>query len=67
MNSSIDKFLDHVDEWKFKLHDKLQGMTPARRKEFWNRIQEEARARGLCVVEQEKQAKQASKQDRRTG
>jgi hypothetical protein len=56
MSSDLEKFLDHVDEWKFKLHEKLKGMTPAQRKEFWKQIHEEARARGLNVVEPEEPA-----------
>ena len=67
MNSEIDEFLDQVDQWKFKLHEELKGMTPAQRKAFWNRIHEEARARGLRVVEPEKPAKRSSKRVRRTG
>ena len=51
MNSDIDEFLDHVDEWKFKLHAKLSRMTPAQRKAFWAEVHEKARARGLRVVE----------------
>jgi hypothetical protein len=70
MNSEIDDFLDQGDQWKFKLHEELKGMTPAQRKAFWNRIHEEARARGLRVVEPEKPekpAKRSSKRVRRTG
>ena len=36
MNSEIDEFLDQVDQWRFKLHEELKGMTPAQRKAFWN-------------------------------
>ena len=67
MNSNIDEFLDHVDQWKFKLHERLKRMTPAQRKAFWNEIHEQARARGLPVVEQEKPAKRPAKRVRRTG
>ena len=67
MNSDIDEFLDHVDQWKFKLHEKLKGMTPAQRKAFWNQTHEAARARGLPVVEPEKPAKGPTKRVRRTG
>ena len=66
MNSGIDEFLDYVDQWKFKLHEKLKRMTPAQRKAFWANIREEARARGLNVVEPEKPAKQPTKRVRRT-
>ena len=67
MNSNIDDFLDHVDQWKFKLHARLKRMTPAQRKAFWNQIHEQARARGLPVVEPEKPAKRPAKRVRRTG
>jgi len=40
----IEEFLDHVDQWKFKLQEKLKGMTPTQRKAFWKQIREEARA-----------------------
>ena len=63
----IEKFLDHVDQWKFKLHEELEKMTPAQRKVFWNRIHEDARRRGLNVVETEMPAKPPSKRVRRTG
>ena len=45
MKLEIEEFLDHVDEWKFKLHEKLKGMSPAQRKAFWNQAHERARAR----------------------
>lgn len=45
-----DDLLDHVDQWKFKLHDKLARMTPAQRAAFWKAIEAEARSRGLKVV-----------------
>lgn len=67
MNSSIDDYLDHVDQWKFKLHQKLKRMTPAQRRTYWNQIEEQARTRGLPVVETEKRAKQRTKRVRRTG
>jgi hypothetical protein len=66
MNSEIDEFLDHVDEWKFKLHERLKQMTPAQRRAFWNQIHEAARARGLPVVEPEHQPKRPTKRIRRT-
>jgi hypothetical protein len=67
MKSEIDEFLDHVDQWKLKLHEELKGLTPAQRKAFWNKIHEEARDRGLTVVEPEKPAKRHTKRSRRTG
>jgi hypothetical protein len=27
MNFEVDELLDHVDEWKFKLHEKLKNLT----------------------------------------
>ena len=38
MNAGIDKFLDHVDEWKFKLHARLSRMTAAQRKDPRNKF-----------------------------
>ena len=67
MNSNIDEYLDHVDQWKTKLHEKLKGMTPAQRRAYWRQIHEEARARGLPVVEPQKPAKRTTKRVRRTG
>ncbi|MBI3464507.1 MAG: hypothetical protein HY000_15850 [Planctomycetes bacterium] len=67
MNSSIDELLDRVDEWKFKLHAKLQKMTPTERRAFWNQVHEDARKMGLHVVEPEKPAKRPAKRVRRTG
>ncbi len=67
MNSGIDEFLDHVDQWKLQLHEKLKRMTPPERKAFWHQIHEEARKQGLRVVEPEKKAKRPTKRARRTG
>jgi hypothetical protein len=67
MNSGIDELLDHVDQWKFKLHEKLKRLTPLQRKAFWKRIHEEARGRGLCVVEPEAKPKRSRKRARKTG
>ena len=66
MSSDINEFLDHVDQWKLKLHEKLKRMTPAQRQAFWNQVHEEARTRGLPVVEPEKSARRPSKRLRRT-
>ena len=65
--NSIDDLLDHVDEWKFKLHHRLKRMTPVQRKAYWAKIREQARAGGLRVVEVEKKAKGTAKRARRTG
>ena len=51
MNYEAADLLDMVDEWKFKLHDKLTRMTPEEETEFWRLAGEKARARGLRVVE----------------
>ena len=67
MSSSIDEFLDHVDQWKLKVHEKLKRMTPLQRKAFWQQIHEQARTQGLRVVELEKKAKRPKKRARRTG
>lgn len=67
MNSGIEELLDHVDEWKLKLHNRLKGMKPTQRKAFWQRIEEEARARGLRVIEPEQPKKTPRKRARRTG
>lgn len=67
MKLELEQFLDHVDEWKFKLHERLKRMSPAQRKAYWAQIREEARARGLTVVEPEKPAKRPPKRMRRTG
>jgi hypothetical protein len=67
MNSSIDEFLKHVDQWKLKLHKKLKRMSPLQQKAFWQGIHEEARARGLRVVDLEKTGKRPTKRARRTG
>ena len=67
MNSGIDEFLDHVDEWKLQLHEKLKRMTPLQREAFWQQIREQARKRGLRVVDPEKKAKRTTKRARRTG
>lgn len=31
MNFEVDDLLDHVDEWKSKLHEKLKNLTPKQR------------------------------------
>jgi hypothetical protein len=67
MSSDLEEFLDHVDQWIFKFHDKLKRVTPTQRKAFWKHIREDARARGLTVVEPEKSPKHPPKRVRRTG
>jgi len=67
MKLEIEEFLDHVDKWKFKLHEKLKGMSTTQRRAFWDQTHERARARGLNVVEPEKPAKRPRKRVRRRG
>ena len=67
MNSGIDDLLDMVDEWKFKLHDKLKKMTPAERQAFWTQIHESACKSGLHTAEAQKTVKDTEKRKRRTG
>jgi len=67
MKLEIEKFLDHIDQWKFKVHEELKDLTPAQRKTYWNRIHEWARARGMNVADPEVPAKQPTKRTRRTG
>ena len=43
MNYEADDLLDMVDEWKFKLYDKLKSMTPEEETAFWKRARDKAR------------------------
>ena len=65
--NSLDEFLDHVDEWKFKVHKQLKRMTPLQRKAFFQQVREEARASGLKVVEADEEPKPAARRRRKTG
>jgi hypothetical protein len=70
MNSEklqIGAFLEEIDQWKFRVHEELKGMTLAQRAAFWNQIHEDARKRGLTVVEPEKAAKRPTTRARRAG
>jgi hypothetical protein len=67
MKLEIEEFLDQIDEWKFRVHEKLKGMTPSQRKAFWNEAHESARARGFNVFDPEKPTKRPAKRSRRTG
>ena len=67
MSSGIDEFLDCVDQWKLQVHEKLKRMTPLQRQTFWQQIHEQARKRGLSVVEPAKVAKRPTKRKRQTG
>ena len=66
MNSDINDFLDRVDKWKLGLHEKLKGMSTAQRKAFWRQVHEDARQRGLPVVEPKKSESNPVKRKRRT-
>jgi hypothetical protein len=66
MNSDIDDFLDHVDQWKFKLHGRLKRITPAQQA-FCKQLHEQARARGVPVIEPERPSTRPTKRVRRTG
>ena len=61
----VDDLLDHVDEWKFKLHEKLKNMTAQQRAEFWKQARQKLRAAGLTVIEPEPPAKRPVKRGRR--
>lgn len=65
MNFEADDLLDHVDEWKFKLHEKLKNLTPEQEAEFWKQSRQRARALGLTVPEPEQPAKRPVKRARR--
>jgi hypothetical protein len=40
MNSEIDELLALVDEWKFKLYEKLKDLTPEQEAAFWKKAHE---------------------------
>ena len=44
MNSEIDELLAMVDEWKFKLHEKLKDLSPEEEAEFWKKAHKKALA-----------------------
>ncbi|HMC63368.1 MAG TPA: hypothetical protein VKI65_00360 [Gemmataceae bacterium] len=67
MNWDVDELLDMVDEWKFKLHDKLKKMTAKQRAAFWRRSRDKARAMGLTVVEQPTSLARPKRRRRATG
>jgi hypothetical protein len=56
-----------VDQWKFKVHEQLKGLTPKQRRAFWARIGQKARKMGLRVIEPDKPAKGVTKRLRRIG
>ena len=67
MNFEVDNLLDHVDEWEFKLHEKLEKLTPKQRAEFWKQSRQRARALGLSVPKPEPPAKRPVRRGRRAG
>ncbi len=67
MNSDLDAFLNEVDQWKFKVHERLQGLTAKQRQAFWARIGKQARDMGLRVIEPKKLVKRPTKRVRRSG
>ena len=68
MNYEADELLDMVDEWKFKLYDRLTKMTPRQRAAFWDQSAERARAMGFRVIKSRRAGtKRPAKPVRRTG
>ncbi len=65
MNSDINKFLDEVDKWKFKLHEKLKKMTKEEETAFWAQALEKARALGLPIVDTDLAEKRKARRFRR--
>jgi hypothetical protein len=61
MNYEADDLLDMVDEWRFKLYDKLKAMTPEEQAAFWKQSLERAREMGLPIVGEDPPAKRATK------
>ncbi len=64
MSSDLDNLLNKVDQWKFKLHRKLKGLTPKQRAAFWKEAHEEARKAGLPVVDIVESTKRKPKRKR---
>lgn len=65
MKYDPDPTLDMVDQWKFKLYNKLKRMTEAEQTAFWKAAEAKARARGLPVYEPESTLQPARKRKRR--
>lgn len=57
----LDDYLDHVDEWKFKLYKKLKRMTPKQQADFWKKSEVKARDLGLPIIGQEETKRTASR------
>jgi hypothetical protein len=60
MSSDLDAFLDEVDQWKFKAHERLRALTAKQRQAFWARSARKAHAMGLSVIEPKKPSKAAT-------
>jgi hypothetical protein len=67
MSSEIDEFLDEVDHWKFKAHERLKERTAKQRQALWARLGRKARTMGLHLIEAEKPPERSRKRVRRTG
>ena len=47
MKSEIDELLALVDEWKFKLYEKLKHLTPEQEAAFWKKAHEKGLRLGM--------------------
>jgi hypothetical protein len=65
MNFEADDLLAYVDEWTFRLHDRLNGLTPAQRAAYWRRVRDQGVAAGLPVADSARPAKRRRKPARR--
>lgn len=65
MNYDPDDLLDHVDQWKLKLSEKLNKMTPEEEQEFWRQSREKARAMGIIFAGDDPPTKSQPKRKRR--
>jgi len=63
----LNDYLDHVDEWKFKLYRKLKRMTPKQQENFWKKSQDKVRNLGLPVIGQGDAKGIASRKKRSAG
>ena len=67
MNYELDELLDLVDGWKFKVYEKIKGMTPKEESEFWKKAEEKARTNGFRIAGEQTAAKQTGNRRRATG
>src|SRR5262245_23029260 len=68
MNLEANDLLARMDQWKFKLHEKLALVTPSQRAAFWRQTSTHAANLGLPVEEKCGQIEPAPKRaHRRTG